>query len=310
MTETNAPQESGTVVLNGLLEGHLPPDENKVLLIRQWVEFAKKNHLCFSLEMELNSFNILADNTPIPADLFNGQTQERIVSVLNELIKIFTPELRKKIFSILRSVEYRNDVKIETAYFLNASGNIDFKSRETELLHGEKAQPTAGQAPKTGSRQAMWMVLSVILIAFAASTFVFDYKKTWHNFISSFKAVIPDEIGIDTADCADYIDVRKGIMLNSGSLLELKISRGKNFPLTFEKYSEEKARIAEKKSISGHMMLESIADGHVCFEYYDNEKKLFFTAEIRIKTLFEKQEITISIPINRAEIPKSIKVTY
>lgn len=310
MTETNAPQETGTVVLNGLLEGRLPADESKAALIRQWVEFAKENRLGFSLEMESNSFNILADNTPIPAEAFNGRTQERIVSVLNELIKIFTPELRRKIFSILRSVEYRDDLRIETAYYLNASGNIEFKSQETPVLRGDKVQPTTEQPHKTESRQAMWMVLCIILIAFAASTFVFDYKKTWHNFASSFKTVDPAEIAIDAADSGDYINVTKGAMLNSGSMLELKIRRGKDFPLTFEKYIGEKTRLEGKKSITGLMMLKSIANGRVCFEYYDAEKKLFFMVEMRVKALFEKQEITISVPINRAEIPRSIKVTY
>ena len=98
----------GTVVLDGLLEGKLPPTPDAADRLREWIRDVRSLGVRFSLDIEGGAFSILPENRPISVSAFGEAPADAIVNALNQLLKVFPVGQRGQLFSTLRSVEYRN----------------------------------------------------------------------------------------------------------------------------------------------------------------------------------------------------------
>jgi len=128
----------GTVVLDGLIEGKLPDEPGAEEVLRQWLDFAASLKLKFNLEMDGNSFSILADDKPIPAEDLGPRPEERIADALGQLVKAVAAQQGRRVFSTLRSTEYLPGCEVQTIYGLGPDGTVQ---RSERTLQAETTPP-------------------------------------------------------------------------------------------------------------------------------------------------------------------------
>ena len=84
----------GTFALDGLIEGKIPERADAKDLLHEWIEFAAKAKLKFSLELEGTSFSLLADNNPVQVAKLEAPPDEAVANALTELLRIFPADER------------------------------------------------------------------------------------------------------------------------------------------------------------------------------------------------------------------------
>src|SRR6185295_4506229 len=87
----------GTLIIDGLIEGKIPALPGAEDKLRAWVNFARSAGLEFNLNIDGNSFSLLADNSPRPAAKFAPEPSEIISSALSEMLKTIPPADRAKL---------------------------------------------------------------------------------------------------------------------------------------------------------------------------------------------------------------------
>ena len=183
----------GTVSLEGLIEGHLPPLPGSEDKLRQWVSTVRKLGLKFSLDTDGNRFSLLAVETPTSAEPLKPDPCESILNALNELMKIFPPEKRREVFSTLRSREYRQGVEVQTLYFVTGEGRFDIRRREVET------DTTAPEAPLPVKHRLLYGLagLAVVAAILALSSLVVPYGEIWERMTRSVKPVDVESMPVE-----------------------------------------------------------------------------------------------------------------
>ena len=74
-----APQ-ADTVVLDGLIEGPVPPNVDGAEKLNAWIEQANETHRLFNFDVEGASVSVLAVSDPAPASHFGERTMYRVPS--------------------------------------------------------------------------------------------------------------------------------------------------------------------------------------------------------------------------------------
>ncbi|OHB75237.1 MAG: hypothetical protein A2Z34_07715 [Planctomycetes bacterium RBG_16_59_8] len=297
---------AGTIVLDGLLEGPVPAGSDIPRKLEEWISFAKQNALAFSIEIEANRFSILPHTDPILTGKIVGDPQIHVKKLLQELLTVFPSDSRAKLFSTIRSVEYRSATKIETIYRVAPDGTIVPHEREVEWT---PAPPLPPRSPVERFRLYIPVLLIFLLLAIL-STFFVDYRSLWSDLAAIVDPVKVDEIAVDSREIEIYILVRKKEMESGGSLLAIELQRTAQYPSTFDNYLAERERLTREKKLSQALILETILRGTITLEYYDSNGKLLSVLPLRIKELASRETFRCTIPINHRHRPLKVKMTY
>ncbi len=293
----------GTIILDGIIEGKIENNKINSLLI-EWIDFARSNNLKFYLETSGNSFSIPADNNPInlidfKGD-FKGDFSSLIKNVIEELVKIFPDNYKSKIFSTIRSTEYKQNLEIQSLYNISNNGLIDIRTREIETNTLEQEKPLTLKSKIIVSSFGVLVFIILILIS---SLFV-DYKSFMTNLK---KEVIPlnvENIIIDNEfrNFLTIINIEK----TTGNLL-ITLKRSNNFPINDKDFDK---LLLDKKSLKDKITIESIYKGYIIYEYFDDEGHFIFSDRIRISGLKDNNIIMATLFYDFNIKPSKIRLTF
>ncbi len=298
----------GTIFLDGLIEGRLPAEAGAEGKLREWVSFAGTLGLHFSLETDGPQWSLLADNRPFRAEDLRGSPSQIIADALRELFKVFPAAERPRLFSTLRSVEYRKGQEVRTLYVVGHSGELEVRQESVE------ADTTAPPQPLTRREKVRMGVvgLAVAVAILGLSALFVDYRALFSSIADAVRSVDTEKIDVDAGAFKDYFTVERKTVAPGGRSLLVTLKRTKSFPVKESDFET----LAEKttKTLSGLLPLETIARGYVHCEYFGKRNGrpnefLDFTTE-RITGLAAAETIELSLPlIGRGDL-RRIVITY
>jgi len=286
------PKIEGTVVLDGLLEAPLPDSPNAEKLLRDWRERAATAGLPFSLEIQENSFSILADSHPIEVDGL-GDPAETVRRALQELIELFPPPLRRRIMSTIRSVEYQSGLAVQTLYTVGPDNSMAANSRTVDA---ETTPPPKPMDRRSRIRLALaGLVTALVLLGISA--FFIDYRAKYREIVDRWTPldVSAIEISCDSYDPYFKVTAKRALSEPSRQLL-LTFERTDAYPL---KPADLDALAAAQKTLQGRLAVESLARGYVRCEYFTRDGKYVEWVELRIAPLRDNPKAELALPLPR-----------
>ena len=294
----------GTLLLDGLLEGTLPGPPDAERSLQDWVYFAASAKLQFSLERDGRSFSLLAENTPIQAAALGPKPAERIADALRELLKVFPAEPHPRVFSTLRSIEYRPGSEVQTLYTITEAGEIQTRERTVDT-------PTT-PAPRPLTRQEKLHLAAIgaavaVVVLLVSSLFV-DYGAVFKSIRETVTPLNMDQIQVETGSFRDYFTVEKKAVGRGGKALMLTLRRSETFPRTPFDLRRLAAQVGD--SLSARLTLEALARGYVRCECFDQKNEfLGFTLQ-RIAGLRERDTLQLVLPLPRRRRLARVVITY
>lgn len=294
----------GTLVLDGLLEGKSRDLSGLTARLREWISASTSLGLRFNLDIDGNSFSILADNKPIQTDNLAPEAAEKIAAALDELLKVFSPDERRQILSTLRSIEYRKDTEIQTAYAVGPDGKIHTRERVVDA----QTTPPPRQLTRKEKIRVVITGIVIALLAFLASSVFVDYRALIGNVIETVTPLDAEDIKVETGSFKKYFTVEDKTIGPGSKAVILTLKRTKAFPL---KDSDIKQLFADAKdSVSERLTVEAMARGYVRCEFFDKKDNFMGFIDKRISPLRKTETIKLVLPVPRDERTVRIVITY
>ncbi len=291
----------GTVVLDGLLEGKVPPTPGAAERLREWIVGVRSIGIRFNLDVEGGAFSIMPENRPISVSGFGGDPGDAIVSVLDELLKVFPTGQRAQLFSTLRSVEYRRGTEVQTIYGLAADGGFEARERVVD------AKTTAPPEPLTRKDRLRMIGTGAVLLvlAFLISSIFIDYREFFGNLRDSVVPLKAEEVAIAATAYEPYFAIDKTEVKGRRFILTLK--RTDKFPL---KDADCDKLIASAKSLADRLAVEALAKGYIRCEMFGNEDKYAGFTSVRIMSLRLNETIELELALPSSDRLTRIVLTY
>ena len=290
-----SPKIEGTVILDGLVEGRAAEMGAVEPKLREWRAFVEKAGLRFSLEIDRNSFSLLAENAPVPVAKLSGNPGRIVTDALNELLKAFPADERRGVFSTVRSTEYRKGEEVQTLYSVSGDGTIRANERIVE------AQTVA---PEPAARWRERLMLGAVGLAAAVlilwlSSFFIDYRKSWDRFILSVNPPDVKSLKVEAAGFERWFTVSDVKASSHGAAVTLTLKRTADFPRT-DAEAERQAKSAGDSAVA-RLAAEAVIRGRVCVRFYDKDNKLITWSEVLILPLrdAETQDLELTLPSER-----------
>lgn len=297
----------GTVVFDGLIEGRIPPDAAHEVepRLREWVTFAQRAGVRFSLEVDGNTFSLLVDPNPVPSDKLGEDPAATVREALDQLLQAFAPPHRMGVFSTLRSSEFRPGKEIQTIYAVSPPGRIELQEREVDADTEAPPEPlTNRERVKLG----LTGLLAAAVVVLISSYFV-DYGALLGQIRDSVTPIDTDAIVIEadaykslftvTAAKTDTVDRRRCLILT--------LERVEGYPNTPEQLN---ARWKKAQTIYEALALEALADGAIRIEQYNKDGKLVASAELAMEGFTEGRTLELALPLPRGERPTRVRFRY
>jgi hypothetical protein len=294
----------GTVVFDGLLEGKLPGGGSGAARLGEWVGYAAGLNLPLSLEVDGESFSVLAENRPIQVEQLGDSPAETLADALRQLFEIFPPHERARAFSTLRSTEYRKGEAVQTVYIVGSGGSVQVRERAVD------ARTTPGLRLLTGREKLRLGAMGVVvaLLVFAVSSVFVDYRALWDNIVEEITPFDPNELVVESGSFGDYFTVEKKDVARGGKVVVLTVKRRKKFPVTD---ADLKRLLAEPPDgVPARLTIEALARGYVRCEYFDKHKEFMGFSMQRISRLREKETVGIALPLPRDWRLARVVITY
>ena len=296
----------GTVILDGLIEGRTPEFDDAEDRLRQWIGKVRGKGLAFGLEIEGATFSVLADNRPVSIALLGSDPADAITEALRDLLLIFPPPMRTSLVSSIRSIEYGQNVEIQTVYAVNADGQIETRQRTVDARTTAPPEPlTRREKLKLGG-----MGLIVALGIFAISAIWVDYGALFSKYRDKLTPYDPDAMVVETGDLARYFTIEKRAIVGENFVLTVK--RTKAFPTDDKALN---ALFAETRgradcTISAAMTVEALARGYIRCEMFNKKDKCFHSFELRIVNLRTKETLALKLPLSRDHHLTRVAIRY
>ena len=290
----------GTMVLDGLLQGRIPPMGDVADRLREWVDFIGKLGPRFNLEVRGSQFSLLPDDRPFESAGLGAGAEHGMTQALEQLAGLFGPgPERSQLFSTLRSSEYRKGLEVQTVYSI-ADGKVRAQTRSME------AETTARPDP-VSLRQKVKMALVGLgmagLLLGVAMLFPGVRAMIWQVFETTRPFEV-SEVAIETGPFAPWLSLTVDAEKSGRNGVTVLISSTPAFPL--DDAALDAAAASVEKSVRGRMALESIARRRVRVEYYDQGGKLVVESEFRINDLEKKPTIPVLLQLPNQVIIKRI----
>jgi len=294
----------GTIVLDGLVEGQVAGVPDAESLLRQWVRTVASLGLHFSLESDGSSFSLLADNRPVAADQLGPRPAEAIGQALGELLAIFREPERGRLFSTVRSIEYRKGAEIQTLYVVTPDGRVEAKERTVEAW----TEPPPRRLTRKEILRLTVIGVIVALLVFAMSSFFVDYRALVGRAVEAVRPFDVERLEVDTARFDGYFTFEKASVSRDGREVILTLKRGEAFPQSED--DVERLLTSPGPSPAKRLAIEAIARGYVRCEYFDKDGEFIESTEQRIAELRRQATVEVSLPLPRKRRPVRVVITY
>lgn len=294
--------QSGTYRLDGLLEGPLDSDGAARARLTDWVRVAQKAGYGFSLEFDASGFSLLGDNTARHAPSLDVDMAEPLRDLLGQLVGSFPPDLRPRLFSTVRSVQYGEGLETQTIYAVMPDGSVDAQQRTVDAETSRAAEPLSVKgALKRGA-----MALVVLLALFGLSSIFIDWgdlaSKAWRK----VAPVDADAIKTETGSFARYLTV-ESVEAKAGTL-HITLARTDAFPQTVAALEGELQDGAH--GYAARQSLHALAAGYLRLEAFDAEAKHLDTVMVRVADLRTNDTTVVKLTIRRETPPALLSLTW
>jgi len=293
----------GTIILDGLIEGTFPKDaERAERLLRDWVGFAAGLGLRFSLEVEGRAWSLLADNRPFVGEKLGADPHEAIKQALKQLISIFPPEERKRLFSTLRATAYRKGLEVRTLYLISPDGSLTTEEQSAEV-------PTKPAPEPLSPRHKALVVLggvALLAILLAISSLFIDYRELFRRAGAALRPIDLEKLQVDLSAFEGYLELQKKSLDRLRGVLVLTVTRGPRFP---REPAQAEALAKQATTMAQRLALEAIVRGYVRVELFDAEGKFLQFTFVRIRGLATKPTVAIRLPLAPLN-PRRVVLTY
>lgn len=281
----------GTFALDGLIEGRIPERADAKDLLHEWIGFAAKAKLKFSLELEGNSFSLLADNSPIQVAKLEAAPDEAVANALTELLRIFPAAERRHVISTIRTVEYGKGTEVQTVYAVGPDGAVQSRQRTVDA----KTTPAPRQLTVREKFRIAAIGLVIALLVLSISSIFVDYRAALNSIIDAVRGFDPGAVEVEAGGFQDYLAVENKEAQRGGKELILTLKRTEAFPV--KEADLQRLLDGAGKSIPARMTLEALARGYVHCEYFDKKNELLGFTEQRISGLRENETIKLVLPL-------------
>jgi hypothetical protein len=288
--------EKASIILDGLLEGPIPSEDNGEERLRQWVIDAKEEGFSFFLSMEGQNFNLLADDSPIDVSDVPS-TPEALTTLLEQILLILPPDLHQHVFSTVRSTEYLQNTKRQSLYTVRSN-------------HIHVQQKTIPWEAKVAS-QHISRKLTYSIILTLAMTLVLFGPPLYRVFLSppDLSQQMPFQINLE--DIGDFIDVQVETYNPKTGKVLLTICRTAQFPLNWSQLASAKESIVNARDVNLLFSLERIVmDGVVPVEAQNAEGITTMAVELNVRALLETECIQHFLAIPEPENVTRLKLHY
>lgn len=300
----------GTLVLDGLIEGPVPPIKDGAEQLREWDRFAQKSGLKFHLSIDGSSFSLLADSTPLKLQE-NETLQDCLKQTMEQLLIIFPDDLRCRVFSTVRSIEYLEEEKIQSLYLISQDG-VQVKSRKMPLEKGEHPEE-AEDFFTTPIKNFVPLIVgaSILAVMAIASAFIFDYSELLNKVGNKYGVVSEDRFEIDAEAVSHYLVLEKNGFNKGKSHLVVEVKRTEAFPVNMEAYRAEKERILEEDKVRELQAINKLfLDGTIRVKYFNKKDELLTEKELNIRELLDEEKIDLLVPIEEFPAARRLKFLY
>ncbi len=293
----------GTGVIDGLIEGPVAPLEDARQGLRRWVDSARAEGLEFSLSFDGPRFSLLPGSNPLRLSEGDG-LQERTRRAIERLLDLFPAELRGKIFSTVRSIEYRGNTQRQSLYLVTARG-ILVQDREVPYEEEEHVGPR--------QRKALPFLVAGTAVALAVvmSAFVVDYPRLWRQLWVRYTGADPKRIEVDAVSVSRYVVVKRlGTDKTSGDLV-IEISRGAGFPTDLATYMVEENLVLQGGEIGDLLALHRVLlDGALRVQYLDRRRNMVAQRNLDVRELLHRERVRVLLPIKAYPETTRLRFTY
>ena len=294
----------GTITLDGLVEGRLPPDPDFPARLGDWVRLMAKMGLKVELEIEGSSFNLLANPVQCSVDRLGGDATSQIRSAVEQLAQAFPDSSEAQLFSTLRSVEYAPSEEIQTVYVLRPDGTVEAQQRS---LQATTTPPTPPPSPRERLRVLLGG-LAVVAIVFGVSAIFVDYGSMFRSFWHRVVPIDAEAIEVDASRYAAYFEVTARERGEGGQSVRLTLKRTADYPTSDAQLAVAYAR--QDLTFRDRLALDALARGYVTFEVLGEDGTFLGGSVLRVRRLAEEEETTLVVPVPRDPRPHQIVLTW
>ncbi len=296
----------GTICLDGLIEGRLPPEGDVADKLRQWAKFVGELGLKFSVEIDGNAFSLLADTRAVPADKLEPDPAQTIKEALDQLLSAFPPPQRTNIFSTLRSSAYTPGKELQAVYAIGPDGLFAISERTVD------AQTHTPAAPLSVKERVKLGVfgLCIAIAVIAVSAIFIDYGELWESMGSSSQPISAETTATRLGPFADYLEVTKikTGTINGTRCLVLTIERTDAYPTTDGALGE--AYAAAGDDLHKRLAVEALARGYVTVEQYNKSGEFVRHDRLRIAPLRTHAKLEAAVPYSRRARPAQLQLVF
>jgi hypothetical protein len=281
----------GTMVLEGLIQGRIPPMGDLADKLREWVTFVGKLGPRFNLEIRANQFSLLPDDKPFAAAGLGAGAEHGLTQALEQLAGLYGPgPERSQLFSTLRSSEYRKKLEVQTVYSIT-DGKVRIQTRSVE------AETTAPPEPiSTRQKLKMGLVgMGTALVLLGAAMLIPGVRSMVWQVFETARPFNADELKVEAGPYERWFDVSKDSEKSGRTAVVLKLTRKPEFPVTDEAFDKAFAEV--EKSVRARLVLESLIRGKLRFQYFDADGKYLFDQEKTVIDLGKTETNTIVLPL-------------
>ena len=213
----------GTIVLEGLVEGPVPPFPDAQEKLERWTQECGRMEM--KLQMDGGHFSVMPTNKAMPAASLGEDVSMAVADSLSELLRMFPPLERRQVFSTLRSVEWRRKLEVRTIYAVGPDGRI---ATQQERSPCDTVAPPQPLSPKEMLiRGGIGLLVAAAILGISA--LFIDYPKQWRRMTAS---VEPATVVVQPGAFAPFLKVEvTGLDRRNGVLL-VTLSRGAAYPLS------------------------------------------------------------------------------
>jgi hypothetical protein len=282
----------------------LPADPKVAERVRAWIGFAEHLGLRWSLETDVGSFSILADDRPVAVARLGPDPARCIADALDELLKVFPEAERPALVSTIRSVEYRPGVAVRTLFAIGGDGRVHTREERAEAA-------TVAPPRRLSWRERLRLIgigLGVAAVLVAVSALFVDYGALFGRLREAVTPLDAEALPVDLGPFAPFLTIEKRELRQGGRELVLTVKRTAAFPLTPEACERLLAR--GDGGIVGRLAVEALARGYVHCELFDRDGACIgFTVE-RIAPLRERETLELALPVPRRARLVRLAFTY
>jgi hypothetical protein len=294
----------GTFRLDGLLEGPRPETPEQESRLHHFVNLAARRNIEFQLEVEGDTFSLLAGSTPAKLPSPGTDLTDEIRQLLVQLLSPLPAQALSRVNSSLRSIEYRKGVEVQTVYAIRPDGTVEFRQRTVET--------ETESAPHPRSRKdQIKMVLTGIGVAcllLLVSSFFVDYGSLLNQTLRTLSPLDAAKIALDASAYQKYFSVETCALRRQGDALLITLKRTPAYPLKESDF--DAAQTAAEPSLRERLSVEALAHGYVRCEYFDDQGAFLGFSSERIEGLRTNETVELVLPLPRQRRLGRIVITH